>query len=43
MWFSQVSQRRISINTMARSTKTSWGLTCMITEQGITTQHLVGL
>ena len=33
-------QSRISINTMERNTKTSWGLTCMTMEQGIMTQQL---
>lgn len=40
MWFKQISQRRISINTTVKNTKTSWDLTCMITEQGIMTQPL---
>lgn len=31
--------RIINISTTAKSCKTSWGLTCTTTEQGITTPH----
>ncbi len=33
-------QAFISISTMEKSTKTSWGLTCTTTEQGIMTLQL---
>jgi hypothetical protein len=33
--FGEVSKRRISINSMERSGKTSWGLMFMILKQGI--------
>lgn len=35
-------QRLINISTMARSCKTSWGLTCMTTALGIMTLHWAG-
>jgi hypothetical protein len=39
--FGEVSKRRISINTMERSGKTSWGLTSTTMEQEIMTLLLV--
>lgn len=40
--FSEVSKRRISISTMGRNGKTSWGLTCTIMERDFMTLRLVG-